>query len=778
MKNPEFDSSLGLRVPKIYLSYIIDIQYMRVIPGAIMNDLCHFCSKINFDALRNPLKSDLPAIASNQIDRRQHPSKNKRDEADTPSPLGTFGEILQRAQTCRLCELTAEIISRQNASRAKGSQVQKHETCRAMTSLHGLYNAPGGAVFWTRWLSILIGEGSEAEIDQRKDLYGAFQACDIGATTVVVNERFVDPRPGVDMMVFGGRRRPLQLDLSWVRSWAQLCQVHHGEACELADADPQTQLNLIRFVNVRDRCVETLTNVRLSEAPYLALSYVWGGPQAFQLEKSTTIQLEQPGSLPAGALAQTIEDALSLTHSLGFKYIWIDALCIIQDCPDDKAAQIPAMSQIYGFSTFTIVAAAGSNVHSGLPGLHPGTRSLQQKEVLLKPTNDDRALPGFSLLTTLQPLSHNSHHYLESTEWNSRGWTMQERTLSRRVLVFTREQVYWACRKASWREESYFENPSLQCYRFHENALELSLRRSSPHNPTQPEPPNTQLWRIYQTLVTKYTRRSFTYDGDIFDGFSALTQGLSSLSGEGFIWGLPRSYFEQSLLWSSFTGQKRRLAKSTLPMTSMHKPVHFPSWSWMGWIGETSICIGDERFDADLGEIPEILCYEHTHSPLRIKPIRHTPSQYELSPRTILPSWKLHQDQTISLSDLSKIQIPLNLEETPDTLYLFFWASSARFTLRPRNTSPICQSEVVNADGVVIGETGKAVHDDEGCHCTIETPHEFIVIASRRNQFTEAMLLVFQVEWWEGIAYRVNIAEIEENAWVRASPVWKLIVMG
>ncbi|PWY95754.1 HET-domain-containing protein [Aspergillus sclerotioniger CBS 115572] len=555
-----------------------------------MTDLCHFCSEINFDALRNPLKSDLPAIANNRIDCNRHPFRNKRDEAHKPTPLGTFGELLQRAQTCRLCELTAEIISRQNGSRAEGFQVQKHETCRAMTSFYGDYNTPGGAVFWTRWLSILIGDGLDTEIDQQKDLYGAFQACDIDATTVVVDGRFLDPRPEVDMTVFGGRRRPLQLDLSWVRSWVQLCQDHHGQACELADVDPQSRLDLIRFVNARDRCVETLTNVRLSETPYLALSYVWGGPQTFQLEKSTTTQLAQSGSLAAGALPQTIEDALFLAHSLGFKYIWIDALCIIQDSPDNKATQLPAMSQIYGFATFTIVAAAGSNVHNGLPGLHPGTRSLQQKEVLVKPSNDD-GLPGFSLVTTLQPLAHNSHHYLESTEWNNRGWTMQERALSRRVLVFTREQVYWACREASWREESNFENLSLQCHRFHENALELSLRWSSPHNSTQLENPQSQFWRIYQTLVTKYTRRSFTYGGDIFDGFSALTQGLSSLSGEEFIWCLPRSYFEQSLLWSSFTEQRRRLEKSTLPMTSMHKQVHFPSWSWMGWVGETSIYI-------------------------------------------------------------------------------------------------------------------------------------------------------------------------------------------
>lgn len=38
-------------------------------------------------------------------------------------------------------------------------------------------------------------------------------------------------------------------------------------------------------------------------------------------------------------LAHTIQDAIRVTQSLGFSYIWIDALCIIQDSQDDKTQQ-------------------------------------------------------------------------------------------------------------------------------------------------------------------------------------------------------------------------------------------------------------------------------------------------------------------------------------------------------------------------------------------------------------------------------------------------------
>lgn len=97
--------------------------------------------------------------------------------------------------------------------------------------------------------------------------------------------------------------------------------------------------------------------------------------------------------------------------------------------------------------------------------------------------------------------------------------------------------------------------------------------------------------------MATYTRRAFTCHGDVFDGFFAVIQGLSTLSGDEFTWGLPRSHFEQGLLWTSFSGVRRRMDLSTLPMTSLQVKVPFPSWSWMGWIGEAFVCIGDERCD-------------------------------------------------------------------------------------------------------------------------------------------------------------------------------------
>lgn len=94
-------------------------------------------------------------------------------------------------------------------------------------------------------------------------------------------------------------------------------------------------------------------------------------------------------------------------------------------------------------------------------------------------------------------------------------------------------------------------------------------------------------------LVDNYTRRSLTEPGDVHDAFSAVINELESISGELFLWGLPRSRVELS--WDTFHGLQRRYHKSKLSMTSLATRVTFPSWSWMGWFGDAHCWVTDER---------------------------------------------------------------------------------------------------------------------------------------------------------------------------------------
>jgi hypothetical protein len=64
-------------------------------------------------------------------------------------------------------------------------------------------------------------------------------------------------------------------------------------------------------------------------------------------------------------LPQTIQDAISVTHRLGIRYLWVDALCIIQDNPIDKSTEINAVGANYKNATLTISAASAASVELG-----------------------------------------------------------------------------------------------------------------------------------------------------------------------------------------------------------------------------------------------------------------------------------------------------------------------------------------------------------------------------------------------------------------------------
>lgn len=66
---------------------------------------------------------------------------------------------------------------------------------------------------------------------------------------------------------------------------------------------------------------------------YAAISYCWGGDQAFKttLESLPMYLKEIPKDLP-----QTLLDSIQVATQLSLQYVWIDALCIIQDSDQDK----------------------------------------------------------------------------------------------------------------------------------------------------------------------------------------------------------------------------------------------------------------------------------------------------------------------------------------------------------------------------------------------------------------------------------------------------------
>jgi hypothetical protein len=510
-----------------------------------------------------------------------------------------------------------------------------------------------------------------------------------------------------------------------------------------------------------------------SAIKFVALSYVWGASQTTKLDTQNEESLAVEGAFNTHILPRTIYEAVLLTKQLEIDYLWVDALCILQDSDADKAAQISMMDTIYNAAYVTIIAASGKDSDGSLPGLKPGSRCLEQEEIVIQ--NPASRQPGFSLLTTLAPLDAPTHHYLEKTVWNSRGRTMQEQVLSRRAIIFTDEQVCWVCNGAIFCEESHLEISETRFSRFHTPAWEMTLQRTF-RNISESQDPRERFWAQYQDFVARFTKRNFSYDGDVHDGFSAILRALAEMSSESFIWGLPRSRLELGLSWTTFTGQHRRETLSTLPMTQMNVRVPFPSWSWMGWIGEAWVSVANSRVEC--GEDSEIVCYIHRHDPLDIVPVNVAHSVTNEDSGTD-KEWKLHTYQAVNIADVNE-NLPDIMEDTiirvPPEQYLFFWTSSAVFELQRRDNES--RPTVVDLTGTLVGNMGPMSEDHWTRGKYDSGFQEFIVIGSRRSFDIKPELIVLQIEWRDGVAFRVNIGEINEDAWIKADRTWKLIALG
>ena len=173
---------------------------------------------------------------------------------------------------------------------------------------------------------------------------------------------------------------------------------------------------------------------------YIALSYCWGSPK--EIEKKLVCTTKDNYKLrlegfSTDDLPKTFKDAVQVTRALGKKYLWIDALCIIQankgaDSKDwDTEASL--MEQVFGSAYCTIAASSAEDWTKGFLEWKSTPRSVQDNLDTLERWEDVR---------------ENTADYtkdLDAACLNQRAWVLQERVLSHRTIHFIESHTYWEC---------------------------------------------------------------------------------------------------------------------------------------------------------------------------------------------------------------------------------------------------------------------------------------------------------------------------------------------
>ncbi|KAF3041710.1 hypothetical protein E8E12_006499 [Didymella heteroderae] len=351
---------------------------------------------------------------------------------------------------------------------------------------------------------------------------------------------------------------------------------------------------------------------RYEYGEYIAFSHVWGVAKGLPKTTTQTIQTHKKG-IPWTTLPRALQEAIVLTRALGFRYLWIDALCLVQDDAAAKLEESMTMDQIFGNAFLTI--AATSAIDSSSYPLFPA----HVQPFKLQATDNKGS--AFKIYVREQPNHYSfkapfdegahmndwelpfniSEDANQDTPLLKRAWAFTERLLSRRILHFTKSEMILECR----------EGYQCECGRIAESALDSRAtdsikqefariiaetnRRPSfdgsgdqmngiesvttqlasttltngAKNISQKREEALQLWSY---IITEFTARNLTYDSERLLAIASIANQLSPALHSGYVAG-QWTFSTMGLLWYPNDSTRCRRSKT---ITSHN----VPSWSW------------------------------------------------------------------------------------------------------------------------------------------------------------------------------------------------------
>jgi hypothetical protein len=732
----------------------------------------------------------------------------------------------------------------------------------------------------------------------------------IGVMRIVTQENFQETLrqafqfSGTSATEFLGRRQsPFHdqtdqtISINQIKTWVQVCEKEHSQTCDsiILSSGVDTEYSIL-LIDVSQRCLVRSTTA----SRYLALSYVWGKVKTPETMRNNLETRLKPSGLPPG-LPQTIEDAIILTGKMQEKYLWVDALCIVQDDTDTKHSSIQSMDKIYSKALATIVCLHGQDANAGLPGVRPASRKPQNIEtryssnVPLQPDPDwIRAYDGLAKsdrqkhewLTVCRTVStemenwNNAMDYvvsaqekdseeaantsentkaseklpsegilaivfhppplkyaLETSTWHHRGWTFQERLISKRGIYFSSEYVYFQCGRhtqceaggniVTWSDvtTSPESGNATELIRSQQTNPLLHFRLPPPQNSIEflpQEEPNPfddngilakQDFDVYKDVIEMYTKKQLSYSVDILNALAGILAVVRNRIGGELVAGCTTRYLDLSLLWTSTEPADRRTAVGAGGSV-------FPSWSWAGWTGAKQYLIMEDGKRT----------YRSLHREYSRTEIRRFSAYHQ---GTVLYIHKTEEEiEATELRNLGSSRSPLK-ETFPKYVpysdgllhgilgpnlgpnVLQFWTQAVdvkRFSIGEVTGPSLTDHEHAN---ITTKQTISKLFDFKNRYCglifkpTAKTPHrkkhkgvlQFILISSfgesrgRRTGFqtTDTKMRPFDetkfprmgkgsglvnlmlIKWYDEIAERISVARIHRQAWDEARPMTKHI---
>ncbi|KAF5004242.1 hypothetical protein FDECE_9271 [Fusarium decemcellulare] len=321
---------------------------------------------------------------------------------------------------------------------------------------------------------------------------------------------------------------------------------------------------------------------------YATLSHCWGGTLPLST-KSDTLQHRMEG-ISMASLPKTFREAVIIVRELGLQFLWIDSLCIIQDSAKDWEEQSALMGDIYrgGYINIAAKAAATSAVGCFIP-----------RELEPEPCRVPFGTPT-EFMYVRSPWYKVEN--IENTPLDTRGWVLQERILSPRIIHYGAQQLYWECISSTQRQDGKYFNDFIN---FEEEVglvpvgnFKQTLGLYSPTDPLLYEEYQGELSGVmddsaierclhmdqwYHTVMD-YTRRNLTYQSDKLAAVAGVAKAFKQERGYRYLAGLWEEDLVRGIMWWISDEKSSQIITDELP-----------SWSWARHSGEIAFLVSPGR---------------------------------------------------------------------------------------------------------------------------------------------------------------------------------------
>jgi hypothetical protein len=352
-----------------------------------------------------------------------------------------------------------------------------------------------------------------------------------------------------------------------IQKWLQTCTLQHT-MCQQTTSPSETSYMPARLISVHEEphlVVIASETLRSRCIRYATLSHRWTQATTAKLLRSNISEFSQ--KIHTTCLTPVFRDAISTARRLGLQYIWIDALCIVQDDPEDWAKEAAAMNLVYKHAYCNLGASAAvkkevcgtrmvalnarGDSEDTLSGLFTSRSASKHDMVHLTVTRREHSRAYYGFHEDLRPtLAHD--------RLMGRGWIFQERLLSPRSIYFG-EQLTWECSELLANEsfpEGLIENMSWSSRWIDEMPQRLPKmlhERSEDYRTYGDGVRINELYRTWLALVAKYSTCELTYRGDTLPAVSGLAKSFQFKLQDEYLAGIWRKDIIRGLLWRTWS---------------------------------------------------------------------------------------------------------------------------------------------------------------------------------------------------------------------------------